>query len=187
MYKHLFIAIKIYPTDVLLAKVAFLKDHLNQDLINWIPEDHYHITLRFLGKTSLKHIPKIEAVLQKIASQQSGFSLQINAVRIFGSAYKPMVLWLGIEEQQGFLDLHKKMEEALKHIGYHSDRQNFIPHISIARIKKVRDKKFFQMLLNRVDNAPIQTQHIGEVILYESILGVKGVTYNIVKSFKLGT
>lgn len=187
MHKRLFIAVKIHPSDVLLRKVAFLKSHLNRELINWIRDDHYHITLRFLGKTPLRLIPKIEEALQKVAAQQEDFLFRIHSVGVFGSAYKPTVLWLGIAEQQLFGDLYKSLTDELNAMAYHADGQNFIPHISIARIKKIGDKKFFQMLLNKVDDSLIQTQQAGELILYESILGSKGAEYQVVNSFKLRT
>lgn len=185
MYKRLFIAININPTEALINKIEFLKNNLSHDLLNWIREDHYHLTLKFLGKTPIKHIPKIETAIKKAVIQNSKFSIQINAIRIFGSTYKPTVLWLGIEEEERVLDLYENVVKELNHVGYNSERQNFVPHISVARIKKIGDKKFFQMLLERGHFKDVQVQQVGEIVLYESILGVKGAEYSVVKKFKL--
>jgi len=185
MSKHLFIAIKINPSLELLNKIDFLENNLKHELINWIKKDHYHLTLRFLGEISERRIPTIIKSLQKVFSQEYSFTLGINSLGLFGSTYNPRVLWLGVDEIVEIKTIHQKVELELKRIGFPSDNQNFIPHISIARIKKLHDKKFFHSLILKPKFETIQSQEVTEVILYESILSTKGAEYQIVEIFPL--
>ena len=186
MHKRLFIAIKINPTAELLDKIAFLENNLSRDLINWTRKDHYHLTLKFLGKVSEKRILGIIKTLRKVLEQESCFTIGINSIGIFGSTYNPRVLWLGISDKQRIVDIHKQMELDLKKIGFFIDNQNFVPHISIARIKKLNDRKFFQTLLKKSNLENIQAQEVNEIILYESILNTKGAEYQVIETFPLG-
>ena len=70
-------------------------------------------------------------------------------------------------------------------IGFERDRQNFVPHLTIGRIKNVDDKKFFNQIIEKYATADIQKGNVTEIYLYESILRKEGPIYNVVKSFKL--
>ena len=185
MPKRLFIAIKINPTAELLDKIAFLENNLSHDLINWTRKDHYHLTLKFLGKVSEKRISSIKKALQNAVDKTARFTMEINSIGVFGSAYNPRVLWLGINEKEKTEGIYQQLALELKKVGFYTDNQNFVPHISIARIKKLSDKKFFQTLLRKSNLENIQTQEVNEVILYESILSTKGAEYQIIETFPL--
>jgi len=186
MHKRLFIAIKINPTEELLRRIYFLKSNLKHELINWIREDHYHLTLKFLGKVDIKRIDEISNAIKKSVISVEKQELCVGDLGVFGSKYQPRVLWLSVSNNDKILLLHKEIVSALHPFGFFNDGQNFVPHISIARIKKIDDKTFFQNLLNKSAKDFINKQNIDEVILYESILGNKGAEYKVIERFELG-
>lgn len=185
MYKRLFIAIKINPTEELLRRIYFLKSNLKHELVNWIREDHYHLTLRFLGKVNVDRIDDVSGLMKTLLEKQEKFAFQVGELGVFGSTYNPRVLWLGIDEQKKTQLLYREIAKALNTIGFRNDGQNFVPHISIARIKKMEDKNFFQSVLNKYEKGFVEEQTLNEIILYESILGSKGAEYNVIDRFEL--
>ena len=67
------------------------------------------------------------------------FTIDFNRTGIFGSRYTPRVLWLGMQNTpQELYDLEEDLLTTFDNIGYLRDRQNFVPHITLGRIKKVR-------------------------------------------------
>ena len=186
MYKRLFIAIKIDPTEELLRRIHFLKLNLtHEQFINWIPTNHYHLTLKFLGKVHQDRIGEISERIRGVLEEKEKFLMQLTNIGIFGSNYSPGVLWGGVDENKRIRILYQGISKVLSNIGFSEDGQNFVPHISIARIKKITDKKFFQELIKKADLISCNQQKVNEIILYESILKSTGADYRVVEKFDL--
>lgn len=185
MHKRLFIAIRINPTEEFLRRVYFLKNNLDADLINWIREDHYHLTLQFIGNTSTRLIPAIIKNLKLKIDELKSYELMIKGVGIFGSQYNPKVIWFGVEPFSKLTQLHQEIQSSLEKIVVLKNGQNFVPHLSIARIKKIEDKNHFQKVIAMANQDLIQVQDLKEIILFESILNTKGAEYDVVDCFSL--
>lgn len=187
MYKRLFIAIKINPTEKLLRRIYSLRSMLSHEKINWIKEDHFHLTLKFLGKTHVDQIEDIAKGLKLISNNTQSFDLKLGPLGVFGSSYNPKVLWLSTNQEDLLKDLHHQIIEHLSTFGCNGDRQNFVPHISLARIKKLKEKSLFQQALQANDLEDVQSEHVKELLLIESVLSTKGAEYSIIERFKLGS
>ena len=77
------------------------------------------------------------------------------------------------------------MLNKVENLGFERGRQNFVPHITIGRIKYLDNKKRFQEVINRFKSIEIQEQKVNQFYLIESILTPKGPEYKILKSFPL--
>jgi 2'-5' RNA ligase len=185
MDKRLFVAIKINPSEAFLQRIYLLKENLKVDNINWIREDHYHITLKFLGKTTAEIIPQIMEKLRDIASNMGSFPISVDKLGLFGSKYHPRVIWLAIQDSGHITRLHYQLQSQLKSLGFSHQAGSFIPHLSIARIRKIEDKSYFHQVMAKFENGTIQAQNIEKVLLYESILSSKGAEYQVLGEFPL--
>ena len=65
------------------------------------------------------------------------------------------------------------------------DRQNFVPHLTVTRIKQLKDKELFFDIISEYKDEFIQDLKVEEIILFESILERSGAVYNIVERFPL--
>jgi 2'-5' RNA ligase len=175
--KRLFIAIKIRPDKDFLDQFFQLKAHLRHERIKWVEEHNIHITLKFLGDTEVKKIAEIENVLKHVAIKHSAFSIQLKNLGIFGSRYDPRVIWVGIEPYDHLVSLMKDVHAELKTIGYEPDRQNLVPHLTIGRIRELRDGQVFQTVIEKFSGITSQEMMVKECILYESILKKEGPAY----------
>ena len=183
--KRLFAAIKIIPDEKFLKLYWSLRNSLKHEKIKWVEEENLHLTLKFFGETFDEKIDPICEVLDNSVIDCEPFELQLENVGIFGSSYNPKVIWFGINQSSELQSLHKTITENLKTIGYYPDRQNFVPHLTVARIRKLNDKKLFQKIIDKHKTGLIQKVEIEKLYLFESVLRPKGPIYNVIEEYSL--
>ncbi|PLW92027.1 MAG: RNA 2',3'-cyclic phosphodiesterase [Marinilabiliales bacterium] len=177
--KRLFIAIPFQTEDHFRKEWNAIKNLLSIDNIKWIPEENLHITLKFLGETADEQIPDICEIIDHTFKNQKSELIHWNKIGIFGSHYKPRVIWLGCKEEDLLRNMYDRLKTNLESAGFEYDRQNFVPHISLARLKKPVDKYRISQITEKYHNFELQTQLIKEVVLMESILKPNGAEYQI--------
>jgi len=183
MFKRLFIAIKIDPTEELLRRIHYFESNLKEENINWIKADHYHLTLKFLGKTDIAQIEEVSRILKEVSMKSRAFQLELSGIHLFGSTYSPRVIWIGTEPVDILKELNQKVIAGLKELGIESDQQNFVPHLSIARIRKLKNKDHFKRVMEKAEQGLIQSQSINKMILYESVLLPRGAEYRTIEEY----
>lgn len=183
--RRLFFATKIeLPDQVLTLKRQLHYDMQFHDMV-WVQEAVSHLTLRFIGKTPEPKVQPLKEALREVCGQQEKFSLTLNKVGVFGSKYHPTVLWYGFEDFSPFKKLFELLEPKVLDLGFEAYQGNFVPHITLARIKKITDRKHFQ---DAIDKHPLSTPveiPIQEVTLYQSFLRPEGPEYKPLATFPL--
>ena len=128
----------------------------------------------------------------KEIAQKIGFPLVIRpsftlgGTGIFGSTYQPRVIWLKINDSNGFQTLAGKINEAILPLGFIPDRQNFVPHLTLGRINFLNDKKYFQDIINKYKTFSSEPQMVSEYHLFESKIKPTGPEYTIIKTNPIG-
>lgn len=183
--KRLFAAVKVHPSPEFLKTYHSLKSGLKFSEIKWVRPEIIHITLKFFGETEEHRIPGISNVLKELATRHQPFTAEIANVGIFGSSYNPKVIWFGIEGSEPLKALAEDVLSSVETIGWERDRQNFVPHLTIGRIKYVPDKRLFQQIIDQHKNTRMQGLRVGEFHLYESILRKEGPVYHVLESFSM--
>jgi len=183
--KRLFIAIKIIPDENMLKQYYSLREALSDNKIVWVEPDKFHLTLKFLGDTSQDSINIVNNIIIDTLESKRSFDIEFKNTGIFGSKYDPRVIWFGISENHEFLKLGNDLLNNLHDGGFKRDRQNFVPHLTIGRIKRIEDKMFFNRMISNFRNVYLQRFTINKVILYESILRKEGPVYKVVSSYEL--
>lgn len=185
MSKRLFLAIPILPGPQLLSKIKFLEQNLTEEWINWTKEGNMHLTLKFIGKTPGKKIVEIADAIENCLAHFYSFTLTLDQIGIFGSNYNARVLWLGPRKTEDLLALHTSVIDSLERIGIADDRQNFVPHFTLARFKKIKHKDHFRRVIDKLDRDVLQETEVKEIVLFESILTAEGPIYKTIKKFPL--
>jgi 2'-5' RNA ligase len=180
---RLFAAINIEPDDNFTQIYNGLRQTLDYNIIKWVDLHNLHITLRFFGDTHPDEVPIIKAALQKATTGFNPFNLKLEKTGIFGSRYDPKVIWFGIHESPQLLSLHESIRQSLEEVEYFGDRQNFVPHLTIGRIKEIRDKKFFQAIIDRFSDVDLLTQKVNGFSLFESTLKKEGPIHTCIETF----
>jgi 2'-5' RNA ligase len=169
--KRLFIALDVIPDDVFLDLYAKLRSNSTRlDRINWVVPDLMHITLKFLGEIPMEKIPDIAERLRIACKNVQPFVVNIGKIGVFGSRYQPRVLWFGVESTETLQHLHFSIEKQMRKQGLPHSIGNFVPHLTLARINKIDEKKRFFQHIKENQTTHIQQFTVNEIILYESIL-----------------
>ncbi len=183
--KRLFIAVKIKPDQAFLADYHRLRIYLGDSNIAWVDAGLMHLTLKFLGKTDEGSISKINSVLAEVAAEYETFDTCFDKLGIFGSSYQPKVIWLGANNPTRFAVLGEMVIDRLDKNGFSRDRQNFVPHITLGRIKKIDDKKFFNEMISRFHGIFRLQVFVVQMLLYHSELTSSGPRYHEISAFNM--
>ncbi|HSN50562.1 MAG TPA: RNA 2',3'-cyclic phosphodiesterase [Bacteroidales bacterium] len=175
--KRLFAALKITPDELFMEQFRDMKLALGYEKIKWVEENNIHVTLKFFGDTEEAKIPGIIGVLEKTARSTHSFTFLLNTLGIFGSSYDPKVVWIGIEPFETLRKLMNDVHEDLRSIGFEPDRQNLVPHLTLGRIKFLKDKRLFREILEEHKLLHSGKMTAREFHLYESILRKEGPLY----------
>ena len=183
--KRLFAAIKILPDEHFLRVYYALMNDLKNDKIKWVKPENIHLTLKFFGKTPDNQLDVITEVLGDISKKINPFWVEFTRTGIFGSSYKPKVIWYGIKDEDQMKELGQKMISQLDWAGFPSDRQNFVPHLTVGRIKSISNKKLFQQTIDEYKEAFLQKILIKDFYLFQSILKPNGSEFIPLAKFDL--
>ena len=186
--KRLFLAIPIKTNDNgFIPLLEGLRRQLaHEKRINWVKPEHIHLTLKFIGNTPNEDIPKIIDAVGEMLHNHKSFTMDFNRTGIFGSRYAPRVLWLGMQNTpQELYELEEDTLSTFDKLGYLRDRQNFVPHITLGRIKELCEKQYFQKVVAATEQKSYIKQDVNEIILFQSILRPEGAFYKEIKKFEL--
>lgn len=186
--KRTFLAISIPCSTEFPALVERLKKNLQHEkYINYVKTNQIHLTLKFVGDTPAEDIPTIIEACQKVAKKHKPFTLDFDRTGFFGSNNVPRILWLGMNNQpKALFDLEADLLDAFDDLGYLRDRQNFMPHLTVCRIKQLVDKQFFLQLCKGIEQKTYLHADVKELIYFQSFLQPTGPIYKVLKKIPLG-
>jgi len=183
--KRLFFAAHIDIPAIFKGLLPELKQQLAHERITWTKEGQTHITLRFLGDTHVNHIPRLEKAFSDAVSRGNAFRVSIEKVKMFGSRYRPTVIWIGAEDNGEMKYMFTEVRNELEKAGLPGDRQNFVPHLTVGRIKELTDLNHFQNVMKQYVEYQAGSFFVKELILYESRLEKTGAVHIPQRTFAL--
>jgi len=175
--KRLFIAVDIELLSEFQELTRQLQFDLRHDNIVWVKSGLQHLTLRFLGETPDFKIEPLVNAISNVANSTHPFELQLDKMGVFGSKHSPETLWYGFSEFSLFKNLFEKLEKELVQIGFQENYGNFVPHITIGRIKKVDNKKRFWETIEKLQPQFTQSIPVTHLKLIQSKLTNDGPKY----------
>ncbi|MCK5391016.1 MAG: RNA 2',3'-cyclic phosphodiesterase [Deltaproteobacteria bacterium] len=167
--------------DEIRTQLANYIDSLkrNVDGVKWEKSDKLHITLKFLGDVDVSRVDEISNLLGKLVHGYSPFNLSISDFGGFPNFKSPRVLYIGLSRNNELSKFQNELERDLHNLGFNKEDRRFIPHITLARVKK---------RIHIRETLPI-TQSIFDITqigLIKSELGAEGSVYTPLNLFELG-
>ncbi|MEK6337372.1 MAG: RNA 2',3'-cyclic phosphodiesterase [Acidobacteriota bacterium] len=136
---RLFIALAI-PANVrakLKAHIDRLRESCPEVSASWSREENLHLTLKFLGETSVAKVESLSQAAALAAGALEPFEIVVKGLGSFPPRGQPRVLWVGIEDPSGGLgQLHQRLEDQCSQAGFAREQRPFHPHLTIARLRK---------------------------------------------------
>jgi len=183
--KRTFIAIKVNASEKITETFEILKEDLNGESVRWTDINKMHVTLAFLGDTSEDTIKEVSAMLRQICDNFKPFDFSISKLGIFKSLNDPRVIWAGIENSEKLSGLFSLIKSGLDLHNVVIEERAFKPHLTLGRIKWIKNKPVLEDLLKRYSDYKFQDVNVTEVIYYESVLQSTGSIYIPIKTFRL--
>lgn len=140
----------------------------------------FHITLKFLGEIDSDKIESIKDALKKV--NFSAFKFRIGGIGAFPNPNYVRVVWVGAtSEKKKLRELQTKIDSVLYDIGFKRD-SDFVPHVTLARIKNVKNKKEFS---DSISSLQTEEKEIlcSRFHLMKSTLTKAGPVYERIASF----
>lgn len=184
--KRIFAAVKTEPGENFIRSYGELRSRLIAEPIKWVEEHNIHITIKFFGETEENLIPAISETLGMIAQNCPVVNFKLKGIGLFGSKYQPRVVWAGVDPPGPLACLMQTTQKEMEKYGFKNDSQNIVPHLTLGRIKDLKDKQLFQKVINSYREIHSDPMKISECILYESILHREGPQYISLGKFPMG-
>lgn len=183
--KRIFIAIKVDPEQELLRMISSLKALLGDENIRWVDIANIHLTLVFLGDTEEKKIKVLGNMLKEKCSGFGEFDFSLTGTGVFKNFRDPRIIWIGVQLPEKLIMLNSIISEGLTSTGFGNEKKQFKPHLTLGRLKSVKDTEHLKTVLERYRDNQFQTVHVSEVMLFESILQQTGPLYKSLGKFPL--
>lgn len=126
---RLFVAIPI-PEDIRMDLASICHGLPG---VRWVPEENYHITLRFLGGIENGLADDLDAALSMISAPP--VHIDLTGLGYFAKKDKAHTLFAKCHKNDGLVHLQKKVESAVVRSGLDPEPRKFAPHITLARMK----------------------------------------------------
>ena len=181
-----FIAVNLNPE--IKEYLTYLQASLSvpETKIKWVKKDNLHLTMKFLGDISSEQTEKLKIILKEITSRYSPFIIKLSSnIGIFPTYRMPRIIWIGIKEGANQLqELYNYIETMLYKEGFPGENKEFSSHITIGRVKFIKNKDNFIQILKRIEISNL-SQEVKSIELMGSKLTPNGPIYNITAEFPL--
>jgi len=148
----------------------------------WSDPDDYHLTLRFIGDIDLRTAEQIADILNDV--RKPAGRLEFAGLAWFGGA-KPRALVAKVKPTSSLLELQLAHERALRRLGLPPETRNYLPHVTLARLKSVSPMAVADYLGARGDlTAP--GFEAGRFVLYSAREGTGGGPYVVEAAYPIG-
>jgi 2'-5' RNA ligase len=168
-----FIAVEL--DEELRDNLRHIQDRLAEQVapgsVRWVRPEGIHLTLKFLGDTTVDQLEEVKAALARAAADVGPFTFTVTGLGCFPNSRRPRVAWVGIQELTGTLArLRDAVEEHVAPLGFPTEKRPFSPHLTLGRVHRRASKS--------------EVREIGEVVATSTIGIVDEMTVTSVSYIK---
>ncbi|MEK6903507.1 MAG: RNA 2',3'-cyclic phosphodiesterase [Nanoarchaeota archaeon] len=139
--------------------------------------ENIHLTLKFLGEIEKEKVQNIAEKLREVKCEP--FQGSLTKLGVFSEQFI-RIIWTKIEGKEVY-ELQKQIDRVLRES--FPKEQRFMGHITIARVKQVKNK---EKLLKVLKDININQQwNVDRFILKKSVLSAAGPTYQDLETYRL--
>jgi 2'-5' RNA ligase len=146
----------------------------------WLSEDQLHLTVRFIGEVDRHSAEDVHAALAGVRHPR--FEIALNGIGAFDRRGEATALWVGVAPHEPLKALHRKVDQAITRAGLDPERRAYVPHITLARIKRGAGPIRSFVEGGGIGGPPFP---IDEFRLYESRLTPEGPLYETMERYSL--
>jgi 2'-5' RNA ligase len=172
---RLFVAIEL--PESIKRHLALMQNALRDSIrARWLSAEQMHLTLKFLGETPDRDLPRLIAALKSVEMNRH-VEMQIIGTVCFPTHGLPRIVAASLRDLSGELgDLQSRIDQACRVVGFPLEVRRFTPHITLARVKDRQPRP-------SPVPAASPTFNSSEFVLYESRLDHRGPKYTPLAHF----
>ena len=166
--------------ESLVEKIASLQGELKPLKLDakMVDPKKIHLTLKFLGDTSIASLEEIRKTVEDIAKRHAPFSVLIDSFGTFPNSRSPRVLWVGCKEESLEASaLAEELDRELSPFGVETEKRKFSPHLTLARLRSLKNEKRFAAFAESYTLPWQETLSCQTLIHYKSTLTPQGAFY----------
>ncbi|MEA3327895.1 MAG: RNA 2',3'-cyclic phosphodiesterase [Chloroflexota bacterium] len=185
-----FIAVDFPPNIIekIDGIISYFKTQLPERALKWVAAEQLHLTIKFIGELPDHKLSEIKSILTEAMGNHPVFKMGIKGLGMYPHVQKPRVVWLGITGKQPLIELHKILDQALAKVGIKSERDNFSPHLTIARVRRQTNQETVEEIgktLSQFKVDSLGTIEVQQIRLYQSKLTPQGPIYTSLLKIQL--
>jgi 2'-5' RNA ligase len=153
--------------------------------ITWIPEERFHLTVRFIGNAD----DDAQRAIQRELEPPLGlapFDISLLGTGAFPSSGRPQVLWVGLAAGlESLRQIETEVSRRLERAGVRREERPYGPHLTLARVRDAAGLRS-RALFDGLEATPLGTSRVEAITLFESRLSPGGPTYLPLQRTPLG-
>lgn len=115
------------------------------------------------------------------------FKIELTQLGTFPNINRPRIFWISLKNSKQQLNhIAKSLASAFTKIGFEEDQKSFNPHITIGRIRSLKNINLLSKFISKYQVSNNLTQIITKIILYKSTLTSQGPIYESLLQTTLG-
>ena len=139
-----------------------------------VPASNLHITLHFLGDITDKKVYEVEGMMDSVRVKR--FDATVKGISFFGGSSIQTVFAKVLDKGMS-AKLHTPLATGLEAMGIATDQREYLPHITVARMKHpLPETKNFILKNSNLDFGSFVADRFS---LKKSVLSEKGASYEI--------
>ncbi|MBS3091312.1 RNA 2',3'-cyclic phosphodiesterase [Candidatus Pacearchaeota archaeon] len=140
--------------------------------------ENLHLTLKFLGEIEEQKVNEVRKKLKDVKFKE--MELRLGEAGLFSFHGNPRIVWIKVEGGK-IWELQKEIDNKMNDLGFKKE-ERFMSHLTIARIKYVKNKEEFTGKIPKIGVKGIKFK-LGKFKLMKSELKPIGPVYTIIEEY----
>jgi 2'-5' RNA ligase len=173
-----FIAVEIENRDVLRGLIQ-ARDKLVEigADVKPVEDENIHLTLRFIGEVPARVASALCSSMSSLKYQR--FQMHVKGIGVFPSLSRPRVVWAGVAEgSEKIVELAGIVERIVRGLGIPPEREEFVPHITILRVKSGRNIDKLVKIISSMLDMDFGYSDVTRLHVKKSLLTPRGPIYS---------
>jgi len=147
--------------------------------VRWVRKEGIHLTLKFLGDVEETKIKDIQNELSEAVKNSGKIYAEIKSLGAFPKAATARVIWVGVSgELEKIKELWTKVETVMDKFGFEREKRDFVPHITLGRIKNPRLNRKLAEKISEMTEREFGRFEIKDIVIFKSQLLPQGAVYS---------
>lgn len=155
--------------------------------VKWVTPENIHVTLKFLGYIDDTQVVSVSKLICNATASINSFAIDIKQLGAFPNTKRPRVIFVVAHEKgDNLATIYSRLNESLTELGIEREGREFTPHLTIGRVKSVKNLKALIDVMDTLKESSFGQQMVRSIVLMQSDLKPAGPIYKKLEEFKLG-